>query len=122
MFRFHVSGEVPNEDYLIRFIKFAIKNNDVRFYFYTKRYSWLEKHADEIPNNLRPLVSIWHKNYGNPKGFAEFIYDDGTEPDVAALPHCPAVDKDGNETGITCAKCKRCINAKHGDRIAVYAH
>ena len=36
----------------------------------------------------------------------EFIYDDGTEPDVAKLPHCPAVDRNGYETGITCSKCK----------------
>lgn len=122
IFRFHVAGEIPNEDYLVRLIKFSIKNPDVKFYIYTKRFAWVEKHSDEVPFNLHILVSIWHKNYDNPKGFAEFIYDDGTDPEVAALPHCPAVDKNGNETGITCARCKHCPNAKRGDRIAVYAH
>lgn len=121
LMRFHVAGEIPNEDYLERLAWFAARN-DFKQYLYTKRYEWLEKFADRIPNNLVPLVSIWHKNYDNPKGFAEFIYDDGTDPDVAKLPHCPAVDKNGNETGITCARCKRCPNAKRGDRIAVYAH
>ena len=36
--------------------------------------------------------------------------------------HCPAVDKNGHETGVTCAKCKRCIVAKRGEKTAVYAH
>ena len=31
-------------------------------------------------------------------------------------------DKNGFETGITCATCKRCFSAKRGDKIAVYSH
>lgn len=122
VFRFHVAGEIPNEDYLIRLIDLAYVNADVKFCIYTKRFAWIEKYQNDIPENLHVLVSIWHKNYSNPYHFAEFIYDDGTEPKLAEIPHCPAVDKNGFETGITCAKCKRCINAKRGDRIAVYAH
>lgn len=122
LLRFHVAGEAPNKEYLERLFKFGIKNHDVRMYLYTKRYEWLEELADEVPHNVSPLVSIWHKNYDNPKGFAEFIYDDGTEPDVAKLFHCPAVDKNGHETGITCARCKRCPYAQPGSKTAVYAH
>lgn len=122
VFRFHVSGEIPNEKYLLRMIELCENNKLVHFYIYTKRFTWIEKHADEIPENLHVLVSIWHKNYSNPLGFAEFIYDDGTEPELEKVFHCPAVDKNGNETGITCAKCKNCIYARKGDKIAVYAH
>lgn len=124
--RVHVGGEFFSLLYMIRTIKFSEENPDVVFYFYTKRYEWLEETEDKwngkLPENVHPLVSIWHKNYDNPRGFAEFIYDDGTDPGLAKLFHCPAVDKSGHETGVTCSMCKRCRKAKKGDKIAVYAH
>ena len=123
--RFHSFGEIPSYEYLTKMIELAENNPTISFYTYTKRFSWVEKYLDEhkvVPNNLVVNMSIWHKNYDNPYGLPEFIYDDGTEEDVAALPHCPAVDKNGHETGMTCAKCKRCLRAKNGSKIAVYAH
>lgn len=96
-------------------VDLAKANPNVRFYTYTKRFSWVEKYLEEnkeLPSNFVINMSIWHKNYSNPYGLPEFIYDDGTEEDVAKLPHCPAVGADHHETGITCARCKRCINAK----------
>ena len=122
MVRPHVAGEFFNKDYMYRTLKMAQEMPEKEFYFYTKRFSWLEELRDEIPKNAHPNVSIWHKNYENPFGFAEFIYDDGTESDVAALPHCPAVDSRGKETGVTCDKCCLCIRAEKGSRVAVYAH
>ena len=118
----HVAGEFFSKDYMHRTLKLAQDMPNKEFYFYTKRFSWLEEMVDEIPKNCHPNVSIWHKNYENPLGFAEFIYDDGTEPDVSVLPHCPAVNAQGKETGITCEKCGLCIRAEKGSRIAVYAH
>ena len=125
--RIHVGGEFFSFEYMVALVQFALKNKDVNFYFYTKRFKWLEMTEDVFGDrltkeNVHPLVSIWHKNYNNPRGFAEFIYDDGTEPELKHVFHCPAVDKDGHETGVTCAKCKRCRNAKKGDKTAVYAH
>ena len=122
MVRPHVAGEFFNKDYMYRTLKMAQEMPEKEFYFYTKRFSWLEELRDEIPKNAHPNVSIWHKNYENPFGFAEFIYDDGTEDDVAVLPHCPAVDARGKETGVTCDKCGLCMRAEKGSRIAVYAH
>lgn len=123
--RFHAFGEIPSYNYLIHMVELAKNNPEVRFYTYTKRFTWIERYFMEnhdMPGNLVINMSIWHKNYNNPYGLPEFIYDDGTEEDVAALPHCPAVDKNGHETGITCSKCKRCIKAKPGEKTAVYAH
>ena len=62
------------------------------------------------------------KNYDNPYNLQEFIYDDGTEPELENVLHCPAVDEKGRKTGMTCAACKLCISAKPGQKIAVYAH
>lgn len=120
-FRWHTSGEIPSRDYLDMMIETALNNPLIQFYVYTKRYEWIEEKADIIPNNLHVTVSIWHNNYKNPCGFHEFIYDDGTE-NLENVFHCPAVDKDGHETGVTCAKCKRCMVAKKGEKTAVYAH
>ena len=123
--RFHSFGEIPSYKYLLYMIKLAEDNPTVAFYTYTKRFSWVEKYLEvnkALPDNLVINMSIWHKNYDNPYSLPEFIYDDGTEEDVAKLPHCPAVDKNGHETGITCSNCKRCLKAKKGSKIAVYAH
>ncbi len=127
VFRLHVAGEFFSYDYMKRWAKFAVTHKETTFYVYTKRFEWLERLEEEyeekkLPENFHVLVSIWHKNYDNPRGFAEFIYDDGTEPELEKVVHCPAVNKNGHETGITCAECRRCINAKKGMRTAVYAH
>ena len=127
--RVHVGGEFFSLEYMLEMIRFILRNPDVEFYFYTKRYEWLEETEDEfggdlekaIPN-LHPWVSEWHNNYANPRGFAEFHYDDGTDPELKKMFHCPAVDKNGHETGVTCSMCKRCRKGKKGDKIAVYAH
>lgn len=123
--RFHSFGEIPSYKYLLGMVKLAEDNPTISFYTYTKRFNWVEQYIREhgdFPNNLVVNMSIWHNNYDNPYGLPEFIYDDGTEEDVAKLPHCPAVNEKGRETGITCAKCKRCLKAKKGSMIAVYAH
>lgn len=123
--RLHVSGEIPNWDYFVRMCETVSKYPKIKFYIYTKRFSFVERWLKEngkLPDNLAVLVSIWHKNYANPYGLAEFIYDDGTEPELEKVFHCPAVSKDGKETGIKCNQCKRCPNAKPGMKTAVYAH
>ena len=123
--RFHAFGEIPSYEYLLYMIKLADNNPTIMFYTYTKRFKWIERYLEDnisFPSNLVINVSIWHKNYNNPYNLPEFIYDDGTEEDVTKLPHCPAVDKNGHETGVTCSKCKRCLKAKNGSKIAVYAH
>lgn len=122
--RFHSMGEIPSPEYLKYMFDIAEKFPLVQFYTYTKRFEWIEEIIEKRkqPANLVINVSIWHKNYANPYNFPEFIYDDGTESDVAQLPHCPAVDKNGHETGITCARCRRCLYAMKGQKTAVYAH
>ena len=123
--RYHSFGEIPSYEYLLNMVEIAKRNKDVRFYTYTKRYKWIEKYISEngdLPSNLVINISIWNKNYDNPYNLPEFIYDDGTDSELENVFHCPAIDKNGNETGFTCAKCKRCLKAKKGDRLAVYAH
>lgn len=121
-FRWNASGEIYNDDMFLTMVKIANACPGCNFYTYTKRYEILEKYADIIPENLRLSVSIWHNNYDNKFGFHEFIYDDFTQAELENVTHCPAVDKNGKKTGITCAMCGRCATAKKGTKTAVYAH
>lgn len=121
-FRWNASGEIYNENMFLCMVDIARECPTCNFYTYTKRYEILEKYADIIPDNLKMSVSIWHKNYNNPLGFHEFIYDDGLEPELASVVHCPAVNKEGHKTGITCEQCGRCARANKGEKTAVYAH
>ena len=132
-FRIHTGGEFmpgkAGENELAAWVAVARANPDITFYGYTKRVELLERHAASFPANLRILLSVWHGSDADARTDApRFVYDDGTDPAVSALPHCPAVGRDGkarrNAKGerITCATCRRCIEAKPGQRIAVHAH
>lgn len=123
--RVHSSGEFLSYDYFCDWLDLARKNPEIKFYCYTKRFNFIDRYikaGNEIPENFTINVSIWKNNYDNPYQLPEFIYDDGTDPALENVFHCPASDKNGNKTGMTCAACKLCINAKPGQKIAVYAH
>lgn len=132
-FRWHSSGEIENYDYLLRMVKLAKETPNVQYYFYTKRFNLIEKYIKEykeFPKNLVCNISVWHNNHlgYHLEGLNQFIYDDGDEPEVAKLKHCPAVSKPahpggkGKETGVTCDKCGLCSRKNDGHKIAVYNH
>lgn len=133
--RVHVGGEfMPGKDGMNEFAAWcavARRNPGTVFYGYTKRAALLMRAQDAgiMPDNLVILLSVWHDTNADARNHApRFAYDDGTDPAISELPHCPAVDKHGHRTTdgqgqpITCIRCRRCINAKPGDAIAVYAH
>lgn len=128
--RYHESGEFESLNQMIGTVDAGIRVPDMRFYFYSKRFEYMEtiEESGGFPDNVSALVSIWYdengnKNYDNPCGFAEFIYDDGNNPELDKVFHCPAVFIDGTmNRKITCEKCGRCPNAKKGMKTAVYAH
>ena len=136
-FRFHTSGELESLAQLEIYEKICERNPDVTFYIYTKAFDildlWfrrLQAAKKKTPDNLVINLSEWHGNLEfikeSPyKEFYEkcniFAYDDGESGDwVEGMTHCPAVNKDGTETGVTCAECRRCM--KRGNVTAVYAH
>lgn len=125
--RLHSSGEIMNYDYLLHMVKLAVEMPDVLFYFYTKRFSFMEQYIKEcgaLPENLVCNISEWK---GNTEGYQldglnKFVYDDGTDPTLEKLVHCPAVDKNGKKTGVTCSQCQRCFSGNKGIVTAVYDH
>lgn len=139
-FRFHTSGELESVEQLELYCEICYENPDVTFYIYTKRLDLIAKYfvysGKRLPENFVINLSEWHGNInefisgtedivkvGNfLKSLNVFAYDDHTEESEYArlLPHCPAIDKSGHETGITCAQCRRCM--KKGNKTAVHQH
>lgn len=125
--RYHSSGEIETYDYLLHMVKLAVEMPEVRFYFYTKRFAFMDRYLKEcgtLPDNLVCNISEWK---GNTKGYDldglnRFIYDDGTDESLKNVPHCPAVDNKGHKTGITCSNCSLCYRGNDGHIIAVYSH
>lgn len=135
-FRFHTSGELENMEHLKLYADICNENPEVTFFIYTKAFdllqAWfeeLEKHNLFPPDNFIINLSEWHGNLDflkkpttHPyfKRCHIFAYDDQSDKcQYAYLPHCPAIDKNGHETGVTCAQCRRCMK---GYDTAVYAH
>ena len=125
--RWQSSGEIMNYNYLLHMVKLAIELPDVQFYFYTKRFKFMEqylKECGELPKNLVCNISEWK---GNTEGYQldglnKFVYDDGTDTTLENLVHCPAVSKNGRKTGVTCDECGRCFSGNKGLITAVYEH
>lgn len=139
-FRFHTAGELENINQLELYCEICNANPDVIFYIYTKRFDLLTDYfvlvGNKVPKNFVINLSEWHGNIedfisnthyaGTFRKFFDtlnvFAYDDKTPESsyAASLVHCPAIDKTGHETGITCAQCRRCM--KPGHLTAVYSH
>lgn len=139
-FRFHTSGEFESIEQIKLYCEICNENDDVIFYVYTKRFDLIFKYfvidGNKVPDNFVINLSEWHGNIENfiancgyQKAASDlfgklniFAYDDNCKRAAFAktLVHCPAIDKTGHETGITCAQCRRCM--KHGSKTAVYAH
>lgn len=132
--RWHSSGEIIDYNYLLRMVKLAKELPDVKFYFYTKRFNEISRYVEEygqFPENLICNLSAWRDNlkpYTNLQHLNQFIWDDGSDPSLAGLPHCPAVSKPttpggkGRETGKTCSECGICYSKNNGHKICVYNH
>lgn len=125
--RYHSSGEIPTYNYLLHMVKLAVELPDIKFYFYTKRFGFIEKYLKEcgaFPENLICNISEWKDNTKgfDLRGMNKFIYDDGTDESLKRVPHCPAVNKEGKSTGINCDQCKRCFTKNDGRITAVYSH
>lgn len=133
--RWHESGEFELFRQMVTVEDVAIRVPRKRQYFYTKKFNFIERMEESggFSDNVSPIMSIWYKdgkrNYDNPYNYPEFIYDDGSVPELDQVWHCPSVFIDGTSNkAITCEKCGKCPNAKkrgEGEKpvqIAVYAH
>ena len=119
-FRFHVSGDIPNGDYLHKIVYCAASSPQTQILVFTKRHGlvndWLAK-GNRLPANLHILYSGWTGlKPVNPYGMPETnIIERGAEPDPS-----------WKECGGNCYHCAKagcgCWTAKSGDTIAFHVH
>lgn len=121
--RVHDQGDFISQDYFDLVMSYIRRAKWWHFGIYTKCNDYVENYGlDRIPDNAVISCSPW-PGISEPLGdLPQFCYDDGTVPEFRGLPHCPAVNKDGKRTGITCSQCLHCYTAKKGDRWAVFGH
>lgn len=106
-FRWHVSGDILNDQYFDNMVRIARRHPDWVFWTYTKRYDivnrWLDVNgADALPKNLSVMFSVWNgvacPNRYNMPTFT--CIQDGMEPAPGEW-RCP-----GN--------CDTCLRSGHG--------
>lgn len=61
-FRFHVSGDIPDDNYFANMIKLSEENQHCQVLCFTKKYDIVNKYLESgglIPNNLKIIFSAW---------------------------------------------------------------
>lgn len=122
-FRFHVSGDIPNESYLIHMVQVAEHNPHCQILCFTKRYKWVNDYLNReqgiLPDNLHMIFSVWPgltmvNPYKLPE--AHVIFRDGS---TTAAPD--AVECSGN-----CTECavtdSGCWTLKNGEQVMFHEH
>lgn len=121
-FRFHVSGDIPNTEYLRRMIDVATRNKHCEILCFTKKYEIVNALLDrgiEIPDNLHIIFSAWvGLNMTNPFSLPEahVRYRDGLTTARA----------DATECGGNCTECAAtdggCWSLKSGEQVVFDEH
>lgn len=100
-FRFHVSGDIPDKDYLTHMISIAKRNSHCEILCFTKRYELVNEYLDsggKVPQNLHFIFSKWRgTEMPNPHNLPEahVRYRDGTT----------TASNNAKECGGNCAEC-----------------
>lgn len=141
VFRWHASGEIEDYAYLEMMMRVAERHPDVRFYSYTKRFSWirdwLDAHGD-FPANFVWNLSVWGDNLERSGFPAEYLpkvqrfewRDEISVEEYNRGIHCRSVvhDREGERKGhlsheMTCRACGLCWRGLcKGRTIVVYNH
>lgn len=61
-FRFHVSGDIPDNAYLIRMVNVAERNSHCQILCFTKKYELVNDYLSQgkaFPENLHMILSAW---------------------------------------------------------------
>lgn len=121
-FRFHVSGDIPDENYLQNMVKIATEQRHCEILCFTKRYEMVNdflRSGGKIPENLHIVFSGWvGLEMANPFLLPEahVRYKDGSTTARA----------DALECGGNCTDCARtdsgCWTLKSGEQVVFDKH
>lgn len=121
-FRYHVSGDIPDNVYLAHMIEIAQRNPHCEMLCFTKKYNLVNDFLDfggTIPQNLHIIFSGWHdiemiNPYNLPE--AHVRYRDGST----------TAREDAKLCGGNCTECAitddGCWTLKHGEQVIFNEH
>lgn len=121
-FRYHVSGDIPDIDYLRMMVEVARELPLTNFMAFTKQYGlvneWIAEHGP-LPQNLQILFSVW-RNFDCPNPYnlpeAHVAYRDGYHTARPDAFHC---HKNCTEC---CLMGEGCWNLKCGEQVEIPEH
>lgn len=121
-FRYHVSGDIPDNVYFAHMIEIAEHNPHCEMLCFTKKYNLVNDHLDfggTIPKNLHIIFSGWRgMKMVNPYNLPEahVRYKDGTT----------TARENAKPCGGNCTECAitdgGCWTAKHGEQVVFDEH
>lgn len=121
-FRFHVSGDIPDRDYLEHMVEVAKRNPHCEILCFTKKYELVNEYLDMwsfFPDNLHMILSGWTGlPMVNPHGLPEahVIFKDGS-----TTARQDAIPCNGN-----CSDCAMtdggCWSLKKGEQVVFHEH
>lgn len=121
-FRYHISGDIPDNVYFAHMIEIAERNPHCEMLCFTKKYNLVNDHLDfggTIPKNLHIIFSGWRgMKMVNPYNLPEahVRYRDGTT----------TARKNAKPCGGNCTECAitdgGCWVAKHGEQVVFNEH
>lgn len=103
-FRWHVGGDCPDEDYVLRLLDLCAETPHISHTIFTKRYAWFTAHHRLVPENLSVYVSGW-PGIDLPEDtrrlFRQFWLIDPDHPD-------PRIPDEALECPGSCPECRMC--------------
>ncbi len=125
-FRFHVSGDIPDNEYFRRMIDVVTRNPHCQVLCFTKKYEMINKvllkmldDDETLPSNFHLVYSAWRGlKMDNPLMLPEahVRYRDGTT----------TAGKSAHECGGNCTDCAMtdggCWTLKHGEQVVFNEH
>lgn len=121
-FRFHVGGDIPHYDYLVKMVEIAVRNPHCEILCFTKRYEFVNHFVDtgnRIPANLHLIFSAWPGTpMDNPHRFpvAYVRFKDGLTLAPAGAQECG-----GNCTDCACTD-GGCWTLNYGEAVVFNEH
>lgn len=119
-FRYHVSGDIPNNEYFNNMLLLANELPNTNFLAFTKQYNIINDYLNAggvIPKNLKIILSnwgVWKCNNPHKLPICEVIFK-GEKP-----------ADDWKICGVNCTACAcagiGCWEVKKGEVIAIYKH
>ena len=121
-FRFHVSGDIPDADYLRNMVDVVQRNQHCHVLCFTKKYEIVNDYISEhgaLPDNLHMIFSGWvGLEMVNPFSLPEahVLYRDGS---TTAKPGATACGGNCSECALTDGGC---WTLKHGEQVVFNEH